>query len=105
MDNVINLKSNRDVKKNNHISFPKFKWGKDWKYFQVNRFWNTRFKIWIYISKRKEEKLHFCVILGKLISLDTAHLGKKIFGRLNLTGLFGKDLHVYSSNEGVYSSK
>ena len=31
-------------------------------------------------------------------------LGKKIYGRLNLTRLFKNDYHLYSNGEGVSSS-
>ena len=80
-------------------TFPRLKWEKTWKYFQVDLFSETKFRVWIYISKFREEKLHFCMILGRLITLDTAHLGKRICGRLYLTGFLGKDFHVYSSDD------
>jgi len=80
-------------------SFPKLKWEKTWKYFQVDLFEGTKCRVWIYISKFRNEKLHFCMILGGLITLDTAHLGKRICGRLYLTRLLGKDFHVYSSGD------
>lgn len=80
-------------------SFPRLKWGKTWKYFQVDLFSDTKFRVWVYISKFRKEKLHFCMILGSLITLDTAHLGKRICGRLYLTRFLGKDFHVYSSDD------
>lgn len=80
------------------ISFPRLKWEKTWKYFQVDLFSDTKFRVWVYISKFRKEKLHFCMILGSLITLDTAHLGKRICGRLYLTRFLGKDFHVYSSD-------
>ena len=80
-------------------SFPKLKWEKTWKYFQVNLFSDTKFRVSIYISKFRKERLHFCMILGSLITLDTAHLGKRICGRLHLTRFLGKDFHVYSSGD------
>jgi hypothetical protein len=39
------------------------------------------------------------MILGGLITLDTAHIGKRIYGRLHLTRLLGKDFLVYSSSD------
>ena len=54
-------------------------------------------RVW---SKAKG-KYHFCLQIPKIIELDTAYLGKKLFGRVNLTGLFNKDYHVYSTHDGV----
>jgi len=85
-------------------TMPNFKWEKEWKSFTLNFFSDTKFRIWCYISKFKKQPLHFCLIIGGLITLDTAHVGKKICGRLNLTRLFGKDYHVYSSGDSVQSS-
>lgn len=85
-------------------TIPKFKWEKEWKSFTVNFFSGTKFRIWCYISKFEKQPLHFCLIIGGLITLDTAHVGKKICGRLNLTRLLGKDFHVYSSEDSVQSS-
>ena len=48
-----------------------------------------------------ESKPHFCLIIPKVITLDTAHVGKKLCGRLNLTRLGKKDYHVYSSGDDV----
>lgn len=83
---------------------PKLKWGKEWKSFTLDFFSGTKFRIWCYISKFEKQPLHFCLIIGGLITLDTAHTGRKICGRLNLTKLFGKDFHVYSSGDSVQSS-
>jgi len=83
---------------------PKLKWGKEWKSFTLDFFGGTKFRIWCYISKFEKQPLHFCLIIGGLITLDTAHTGRKICGRLNLTKLFGKDFHVYSSGDSVQSS-
>lgn len=85
-------------------TIPKFKWEKEWKSFTVNFFNGTKFRIWCYISKFEKQPLHFCLIIGGLVTLDTAHVGKKICGRLNLTRLLGKDFHVYSSGDSVQSS-
>jgi len=85
-------------------SRPKFKWEKDWKYFSLNFFEGTKFRLWLYVRKFEKQPLHFCLIIGGVITLDTAHVGKKICGRLNLTRLFGKDFHVYSSGDSVQSS-
>lgn len=81
------------------------KWTKTWKSFNLNFFEGTRFRIWLYVSKFKKEPLHFCLIIGGIISLDTAHLGKRICGRLNLTRLLGKDFHVYNTGDSIQSSK
>lgn len=80
-------------------TFPKLKQEKTWKYFQVNLFEGTKCRIWIYIDKFENKKIHFCMILGGLITLDTAHIGKRIYGRLHLTRLLGKDFLVYSSSD------
>jgi hypothetical protein len=85
-------------------TMPKLKWEDEWKSFTLNLFSGTKFRIWCYISKFKEKPLHFCLIIGGVITLDTAHVGKKIYGRLNLTRLFGKDFHVYSSGDSVNKS-
>ena len=84
-------------------TIPKFKWEDDLKSFTLNLFSGTKFRIWCYISKFEEEPLHFCLIIGGVITLDTAHIGKKICGRLNLTRLFGKDFRTYSSGDSVQS--
>ena len=86
-------------------SLPQLKLTKTWKSFTVNFFEGTKFRIWLYISKFREEPLHFCLIIGGVISLDTAHVGKRICGRLNLTRLFKKDFHVYTSGDSVQSPK
>ena len=85
-------------------TMPKLKWEDDLKSFTLNLFSGTKFRIWLYISKFEEKPLHFCLIIGGVITLDTAHIGKKICGRLNLTRLFGKDFHIYSSGDSVQSS-
>ena len=84
-------------------TMPKLKWEDDLKSFTLNLFSGTKFRIWCYISKFEEEPLHFCLIIGELLSLDTAHRGKKIYGRLYLTRLLGKDFHTYSSGDSVQS--
>lgn len=53
------------------------------------------------VWNKKVGKYHFCLIIPKIIALDTAHLGKKLFGRIYLTRLFNKDFHVYSKCEGT----
>ena len=82
---------------------PKLKWQDDLKSFTLDFFSGTEFSIWCHISKFVKKPLHFCLIIGGLITLDTAHRRKKICGRLNLTKLFGKDFHVYSSGDSVQS--
>ena len=70
--------------------------------------------LWLYYSNSKRDKriwerevgkYHFCLQMPRVITLDTAHVGKQLFGsRINLTRLFKKDYHVYSSSENeVYS--
>ena len=54
------------------------------------------------IWKKVNGKYHFCLQIPKVIELDTAHVGKNLFGRINLTRLFNKDYHVYSSGNDVY---
>jgi len=106
-DNTENEALNKtDVRRSffGRSSKPKFNWDKDFKSFNLNFFECTKFRLWLYISKFEKRPLHFCLIIGGLITLDTAHIGKKIYGRLNLTRLFGKDFHIYSSGEGVQSS-
>ncbi len=46
-------------------------------------------------------KYHFCLEIPHVITLDTAHVGKKMFRRINLTRLFKKDYHIYSSGDDV----
>ena len=69
--------------------------------------------LWVCYSNAKHDKrvwnkqngkYHFCLQIPKIIEIDTAHIGKKIVGRLNLTRLFKKDYHIYSTGEGVFSS-
>lgn len=70
--------------------------------------------LWLHYSNSKRDEriwerevgnYHFCLQIRKLITLDTAHVGKQLFGsRINLTRLFKKDYHVYSSSENeVYT--
>ena len=54
------------------------------------------------VWKKVNGKYHFCLDIPGVIELDTAHVGKKLFGRLNLTRLFKKDYHTYSSGDEVY---
>ena len=56
------------------------------------------------VFKRTKGKYHFCLQIPKIITIDTAHIGKKIFGRLNLTRLLKKDYHVYSTGDYVCQS-
>ncbi len=49
-------------------------------------------------------KYHFCLQIPKIITIDTAYIGKKICGRLSLTQLFKKDYHVYSTGDTVFSN-
>ena len=61
--------------------------------------------LWIHYYNTKHNKsiwknndnYHFCLQIPKVIELDTAHIGKNLFGKLNLTRLFKKDYHEYSS--------
>ena len=85
-------------------TMPRLMWEDNYKSFTLNFFSGTKFRIWCYISKFEKKPIHFCLIIGGLITLDTAHKGKKIFGRLNLTRLFGKDFHTYSSGDSEQSS-
>lgn len=70
---------------------------------------------WYYSNSKRDERInekqpvkgqyHFCLMIPKIITLDTAYIGKKFIGRVNLTRLFKKDYHVYSSSEDcVYQS-
>lgn len=79
--------------------FPKFKWSTTHKYFQVNWSFGNKFKIWIYVSKFRKGKLHFCFKFGNIIVIDTAYRGKKICGRLNLLMFFGNDFCVYDDSK------
>jgi hypothetical protein len=56
------------------------------------------------VWNKEKGKYHFCLQIPKVVEIDTAHIGKKIIGRLNLTRLFKKDYHVYSIGDGVFSS-
>lgn len=68
-------------------------------------------KIWLRYSNARHDKRvwgrkgkgqsHFCFQIPKIITLDTAHIGKRIYRRLYLTRLFNKDYHHYSSGESV----
>lgn len=68
--------------------------------------------LWIKYSNTKYQqslwgekaKYHFCFQIPKVITLDTAHIGKKLFNsRINLTRLGNRDYHVYSSGDSVQS--
>ena len=48
---------------------------------------------------KEKGQYHFSLQIPKIITIDTAHVGKKLIGRLNLTRLFKKDYHIYSSGD------
>ena len=75
---------------------PKIEWSSNWKYLKLNFFEGTNGRFRLYVSKFVGKRLHFYLGIGRIITLDTAHVGKRICGRLNLTGLFGRDFHVYT---------
>ena len=73
---------------------------------------NKQKYFWLCFSNRKhreniwgknhcQSKPHFCLSIPKIITLDTAHVGKNLWGRLNLMQLFGKDYTVYTSGEST----
>ena len=73
-------------------------WRKRWFWL---RYCNSRHdkRVW----DKTNGQYHFCLQIPKIITIDTACIGRKIYGRLSLTRLFNKDYHVYSTNEGVCS--
>ena len=70
--------------------------GKRWLWLNYS---NAKFdkRVW----NKKVGKYHFYLQIPKVITLDTAYCGKKLFGRVNLTRLFKKNYHVYSNQDGV----
>ena len=68
--------------------------------------------LWIHYSNVKSRsrafgkheryaKYHLCIQIPGLFTIDTAHLGKKLWGHVYLTRLFNKDYCVYSNSEEV----
>lgn len=99
-----NLNLNYPKRKHKNWNF-KLQWNKTIKSIMFNLFPDSRFRVWLYVSKFQNEKIHFCFILfNDILGLDTAHLGKKLWGRLNLTKFLRRDLLIYSKNEGELSS-
>lgn len=71
--------------------------------------------IWLNYSNSKrnnriwdgaKQKYNFCLQIRGVIEIDTAYIGKKLWGDLYLTRLFKKDFHVYNNESGdsVYQS-
>jgi hypothetical protein len=71
--------------------------------------------LWLHYSNSKRDKriwekevgdYHFCLQIPKVIKLDTTYVGKQLFGsRINLTRLFKKDYHVYTSSENEVNTQ
>ena len=66
--------------------------------------------LWVHYSNAKRRsrvfgkherytKYHLCIQIPGFFTIDTAHLGKKLWGHVNLTRLFNKDYCVYSNSD------
>ena len=86
-DGEINLTCNISSKKNKKKQFFWLKYSNA----QYNR------RVW----KNNRMGYHFCLRIPYIITIDTAHVGRKLFDKLNLTMLFNMDFHVYTSGDSV----
>ena len=74
------------------------------RYFVLN-YSNKKEQIRIWGKNSCYSKYHFYLYIPKIITIDTAHIGKKIFNtELNITSLFNKDLMVYTIGESDIQS-
>jgi len=65
---------------------------------------DNRLLWWCYSSNSiLNNKYHLTFQIPGVITIDTAHTGKRIIGRINLTRWFKNDYHVYSSGNSVQS--
>jgi hypothetical protein len=60
---------------------------------------NTKQNQSIWGSTHIEGRYHFCLDIPGVVTLDTAYLGKQLFGKVFLTRLGKRDYKVYSSGE------
>jgi len=56
------------------------------------------------VWKKTNGKYHFCLRIPKVITIDTTYLGKKLWGRLNLTSLFNESYTVPVSGDDISST-
>jgi len=63
--------------------------------------------LWLNYSNTKEQKrvfgnkskYHFSFDIPKVITISSAHAGKKLIGRLNLIKLFGRNYQICSTSD------
>lgn len=62
---------------------------------------NAKRRASVFGKHERYTKYHLCIQIPGFFTIDTAHLGKKLWGHVYLTQLFNKDYCVYSNSDEV----